>query len=407
MAKKDNLGAYNIEDLRLMAKKKLPRGIFGFIDGGAEDHIAVQNNRDAYTQLKIKNRVLIDVSKRSTETTIFGKKIAMPYGISPTGSAGLARYGGEIGLAEAAAEMNVPCTVATNALTSMEEIWEKATKNGGGNLWFQLYMWADKEMSKKFMDKVKAVGFETLIVTVDGPVHSNREYNYKNGFAMPLKYSPTMIAQLLAKPGWLLNVLAQQYIKRGTPKKENYPPELARKITDKESSDRHVKSDSQNWDDIKFIRDMWPGNMLIKGLQSVEDAVLAKERGLDGVVLSNHGGRYVDCAPAPLQVLAETRAAVGDDFTVIIDSGARRGSDLVKAIACGADMVMSGRPTLWGAAAAGMAGSYRALEIFQVEMDRVMAQLGLNTIAQIGPQIFWNPPEWVPKPEQFLRAAAE
>ena len=172
MAKKDNLGAYNIEDLRLMAKKKLPRGIFGFIDGGAEDHIAVQNNRDAYTQLKIKNRVLIDVSKRSTETTIFGKKIAMPYGISPTGSAGLARYGGEIGLAEAAAEMNVPCTVATNALTLMEEIWEKATKNGGGNLWFQLYMWADKEMSKKFMDKVKAVGFETLIVTVDGPVHS-------------------------------------------------------------------------------------------------------------------------------------------------------------------------------------------------------------------------------------------
>ena len=152
---------------------------------------------------------------------------------------------------------------------------------------------------------------------------------------------------------------------------------------------------------------MWPGNMLIKGLQSVEDAVLAKERGLDGVVLSNHGGRYVDCAPAPLQVLAETRAAVGDDFTVIIDSGARRGSDLVKAIACGADMVMSGRPTLWGAAAAGTAGSYRALEIFQVEMDRVMAQLGLNTIAQIGPQIFWNPPEWVPKPEQFLRAAAE
>ncbi len=403
MAKKNNLGAYNIEDLRQMAKKRLPRGIFGFIDGGAEDHIAVQNNRDAYRELKIKNRVLVDVSKRSMETTIFGKKIAMPYGISPTGSAGLAWYGGEVGLAEAAAKMNVPCTVATNALTSMEEIWEKA----GGNLWFQLYMWANKEMSKTFMNKVKAVGFETLIVTVDGPVHSNREYNYKNGFAMPLKYSPTMIAQLLAKPSWLVRVLAQHYLKQGTPKKENYPEELARKITDKASSDKHVKSDTQNWDDIMFIRDMWPGNMLIKGLQSAEDAVLAKERGLNGVVMSNHGGRYVDCAPAPLQVLAETRAAVGDDFTVIIDSGARRGSDLVKAIACGADMVMSGRPTLWGTGAAGPAGAYRALEIFHIEMDRVMAQRDLNSVDEIGPQIFWNPPEWVPQPKATFKAAAE
>ncbi|MEL0106717.1 MAG: alpha-hydroxy acid oxidase [Rhodospirillaceae bacterium] len=403
MAKKNNLGAYNIEDLRLMAKKKLPRGIFGFIDGGAEDHIGVQNNRDAYTQLKIKNRVLIDVSKRSTKTTVFGKEIAMPYGISPTGSAGIAWYGGEIGLAQAAKKMNVPCTVALNALTSMEDIWEQ----GGGNLWFQLYMWADKEMSKKFMDKVKAVGFETLIVTVDGPVHSNREYNKKNGFSMPLKYSPTMIAQLLAKPGWLIRVLGQHYLRQGTPKKENYPPELARKITDKETADKHVKSDTQNWDDIQFIRDMWPGNMMIKGLQSAEDAVLAKERGLDGVVMSNHGGRYVDCAPAPLQVLAETRAAVGDDFSVIIDSGARRGSDLVKAIACGADMVMSGRPTLFGTAAAGMPGAYRALEIFHTEMDRVMAQLGLNSIDEIGPEIFWNPPEWVPKPKPALKAAAE
>ena len=403
MAKKNNLGAYNIEDLRLMAKKRLPRGIFGFIDGGAEDHIAVANNREAYRQLKIKNRVLVDVSKRSTKTTIFGKEIAMPFGISPTGSAGIAWYGGEVGLAEAAAKMNVPCTVATNALTSMEEIVEKA----GGNLWFQLYMWSDKEMSMTFMNRVKAAGFETLIVTVDGPVHSNREYNYKNGFSMPFKYSATMLAQIMSKPGWLIKVLAQHYLRHGSLAKENYPPELARKVTDKASSDRYVKSDTQNWDDIKFIRDMWPGNMLIKGLQSKEDAVLAKQNGLDGVVLSNHGGRYVDCAPAPLQVLAETRSAVGDDFTVIIDSGARRGSDLVKAIACGADMVMSGRPTLYGAAAAGAVGSYRALEIFRVEMDRVMAQLGLNTVDEIGPQIFWNPPEWVPQVEQALRAAAE
>lgn len=400
---RDKMGFYNIEDLRQRAKRKLPRGIFEFVDGGAEDGIAVQNNRDAYTALKIKNRVLVDVSKRSPETEIFGKKIAMPFGVSPTGSGGIVQYGGEVAIAKAAAKMGVPCTVATNALTPMEEICEKA----GGNLWFQLYMWADREMSMTFMDRVKAAGFETLIVTVDGPVGPNREYNYRNGFSMPIHYTPRLFAQLLAKPGWCVNVLAQHYLKRGAFKKENYPPELSRKITGADLTYKHVKSDSQCWDDIRRIRDIWPGNMLIKGLQSKEDAVIAANEGLEGVILSNHGGRYVDSAPAPLQVLPEVKAAVGDRLTVIIDSGARRGSDIVKAMALGADMVMSGRPTLWGAAAAGEAGAARALEIFHEEMDRVMAQLGLNTIAEIGPQIFWNPPDWVPRVEGAMRAAAE
>jgi (S)-mandelate dehydrogenase len=399
----DHLGFYNIEDLRLKAKKKLPKGIFEFINGGAEDGIAVENNREAFTSLKIKNRVLVDVSKRSTETEIFGKKISMPYGISPTGGAGISWYEGEIGLAKAAAKMGVPCTLATNALIPMEDICEQA----GGNLWFQLYMWADKEMSIKFLDRVKATGIDTLIVTVDGPVGPNREYNLKNGFSNPLRYSPKMIAQLLARPGWCLNVLAQQYLKRGAFQKENYPDELNKKLTDKEPSYNLVKSDSQNWEDVRRIRDMWEGPLLIKGLQSAEDAVIAANEGLQGVILSNHGGRYVDSAPAPLQVLAETKAAVGDRIAVIMDSGVRRGSDITKAVAIGADMVMSGRSTLWGTAAAGESGAYRALEIFQTEMDRIMAQLGLNAVEEIGSQIFWNPPNWVPEVEEALRAAAE
>lgn len=399
----DHMGFYNIEDLRVQAKKNLPRGIFEFIDGGAEDGIAVENNRDAFRSLKIKNRVLVDVSKRSTESEIFGKKIAMPYGISPTGGAGISWYEGEIGLAKAAAKMGVPCTLATNALIPMEDICEQA----GGNLWFQLYMWADKEMSMKFLDRVKNAGIDTLIVTVDGPVGPNREYNLKNGFSNPLVYSPKMIAQLLARPGWCLRVLAQQYLKRGAFQKENYPEELNRKLTDKEPSYDIIKSDSQNWEDVRRIRDMWKGPLLIKGLQSAEDAVIAANEGLEGVVLSNHGGRYVDSAPAPLQVVAETKAAVGDRIKVIMDSGVRRGSDIVKAVACGADMVMSGRSTLWGTAAAGPAGAYRALDIFHSEMDRIMAQLGLNTVDEIGPQIFWNPPDWVPEAAPGLKAAAE
>jgi len=391
----DTLGAYNIEDLRRMARSRLPRGVFEYIDGGAEDGIALQHNREVYRSLKIKNRVLIDVAKRSTATEIFGKKIAMPYGISPTASAGLTSERGEVALAKAAAKMGVPCTAATSALTPMEEIYEAA----GGNLWFQLYMWVDVNLRMSFVERVKAVGYETLLVTVDGSVGANREHDRRNGYSMPLRYSPKLIAQVLANPGWCLRVLAPQYMKRGGFRKANYPPELASKLTDKLTDHEHTKPDSQSWDDIKRIRDIWPGNMLVKGLQSLEDAVLAVKYGMDGVVLSNHGGRYLDSAPAPLELVPEVRRAVGDRLKIIIDSGARRGSDIVKAIAVGADMVMSGRPTLYGSAVAGEAGAYRALEIFQTETDRIMAQLGLNSVDEIGPHIFWNPPDWVPKPK--------
>ena len=377
-----------------MARKRLPRGIFEYIDGAAEDGIALRHNREVYQSLKIKNRVLINVSKRSTATEIFGKKITMPYAISPTASAGLTSERGEIALAKAAAKMGVPCTAATSALTPMEEIYEAA----GGNLWFQLYMWVDVGLRMAFVERVKSVGYETLLVTVDGSVGANREHDRRNGFSMPLRYSPKLIAQVLAKPGWCLRVLAPQYIKRGAFRKANYPPELASKLTDKLTDHEHTKPDTQCWDDIKRIRDIWPGNMLVKGLQSLEDAVLAVKYGMNGVVLSNHGGRYLDCAPAPLQLVPEVRRAVGDRLKIIIDSGARRGSDIVKAIAVGADMVMSGRPTLYGSAAAGEAGAYRALEIFQTEMDRIMAQLGLNSVDEISPHIFWDPPDWVPKP---------
>jgi L-lactate dehydrogenase (cytochrome)/(S)-mandelate dehydrogenase len=286
----------------------------------------------------------------------------------------------------------------------MEEIYAQ----GGGNLWMQLYMWVDVGLRMRFVERIKAVGFETLLVTVDGSVGANREHDRRNGFSMPLVYSPKLIAQVLAKPGWCLRVLAPQYMKRGPFIKANYPPELSAKLTDKIVDHEYTKTDTQCWDDIKRIRDVWPGNLLVKGLQSLEDAVIAADYGLDGVVLSNHGGRYLDSAPAPLQLVPEVRNAVGDRLKIIIDSGARRGSDLVKAIAVGADMVMSGRPTLYGSAAAGEAGAYRALEIFHTEMDRIMAQLGLNSVDEISPHIFWNPPDWVPKakPARILEKVA-
>tara|TARA_Y100000588_G_scaffold81298_2_gene85454 strand:- start:466 stop:1674 length:1209 start_codon:yes stop_codon:yes gene_type:complete len=390
----DTLGAYNIDDLRRKAKKRLPRGIFEYVDRGAEDEIALRHNTQIYRTLKIKNRVLMDVSNRTTKTEIFGQKFTMPFGISPTASAGLVCEGGEVGLARAAARMGVPCTAATSALTPMEEIYEA----GNGNIWFQLYMWTDMDLTMRFVERVKATGFETMLITVDGPVPSNREYNYRNGFAMPLRYSPRLIAQIGANPSWCIRVLAPQYLKRGHFRKVNNPPELASKLTQIAVETAYTKPAAQNWDDIKRIRDTWPGNLLVKGLQSAEDAAIAASLGLQGVVLSNHGGRYLDSAPAPLEVLPEVRAAVGNKIKILIDSGARRGGDIVKAIALGADMVMSGRPTLYGSAVAGEAGSYRALEIFQTEMNRVMAQIGVNRIDELGPHIFWNPPNWVTDP---------
>ena len=392
----DTLGAYCIEDLRKQAKKRLPRGIFEYVDGAAEDGIAKEHNREIYRSLKIKNRVLKDVSKRSTATEIFGRKLTMPYGISPTASAGLMSDLGEIALAKAAARMGVPFTVATNSLTSMEEIYAAA----GGNLWMQIYMWVDLRLRAQFVERIKAVGFDTMLITVDGSVGANREHDRRNGFSMPLRYTPKLIAQVLANPGWCARVLAPQYLKRGAFRKANYPDEMSSKLTDKISDHELTKPSTQCWDDIKRIRDVWPGYLLVKGLQSLEDAVLAAEYGLDGVVISNHGGRYLDSAPAPLQLVPEFRRAVGDRLKLIIDSGARRGSDIVKALAVGADMVMSGRPTLYGCAVAGEAGVYRALEIFQTEMDRIMAQLGLNGVGEIGPHIFWSPPDWVPKPSR-------
>jgi isopentenyl diphosphate isomerase/L-lactate dehydrogenase-like FMN-dependent dehydrogenase len=370
-----------------MSRSRLPRFVFEWLDRGAEDEVALRNNRQAFENIKIQARVLRNVSTRTLETKLFGKTFKMPYGVSPTGTAGLLAFGGEIGVAKAAARAGVPCAVGTNAQTAMEDIIEQA----GGDLWFQLYIWSDKEMSRQLVERVKSAGYEILIVTVDGPVGPNREYNKKNGFSMPVKYTPRLIAQLLAKPGWLMSCLLQSYIRKGTPKFENYPPELMDKVTAKTFKKSILKSDALDWDDVRRLRDMWPGKLLVKGIVHPEDAMAAAECGADGVIISNHGGRYLDASVAPIQVLPEIAKRVGGKIAVIMDSGVRRGSDVIKAVALGADLVMAGRPTLYGVGAGGEAGADRALEIFHDEIDRVMAQLGLHSVEEVTPDCLWQP----------------
>jgi isopentenyl diphosphate isomerase/L-lactate dehydrogenase-like FMN-dependent dehydrogenase len=373
------LGAYNIADLREMARRRLPKGMFEFVDRGTEDELALANNRAAFERIKLKPRTLVDVSGRNQEITLFGKKSPLPIVVGPTGTAGLLWYQGEIGLARAAAAAGIPFTVAINSMTAMETIAEQA----GGRLWFQLYMWSDRALSHQIVARAKAAGFEALIVTVDGAVGANREYGHRNGFEMPFRFNRRNVAGVLARPGWLFSVLLRYALTSGIPRFENYPPEIMDKLTARTLKRAFLKNDSLDWNDIRTLRKLWPGVLMVKGILHPQDAILAADCGADGVIVSNHGGRMLDSSPAPIEVLPEILDAAGKRLTVMVDSGVRRGADVVKALALGAQAVLIGRATLYGTAAAGEAGAARAIAILREETDRVMALIGACNVAAL------------------------
>jgi isopentenyl diphosphate isomerase/L-lactate dehydrogenase-like FMN-dependent dehydrogenase len=291
-------------------------------------------------------------------------------------------YEGEIALARAAKEAGIPFTLATGSMTAMEKVADEA----GGRLWFQLYMWPDKSMSHKLVERARAAGYEALVVTVDGAASPNREYNLRNGFTIPFTFTRKNIADVLTHPRWLLGVLARYMVTTGMPRYENYPSEIKYKVTAAPMGRSQMKNDSLNWEDLKVLRRMWPGTLMVKGLAHPQDAVTAADCGADGVIVSNHGGRNLDGSMAPLEALPDVVDAVGHRIEVIVDSGFRRGSDVVKALALGADAVLIGRATLYGVAAHGYPGAVRAIEIFREEIHRVMALLGVRTLDELGPE---------------------
>jgi len=373
------LGAYNIHDLRDMARRKLPKGVFEFVDRGTEDDNAVANNRAALERIRFRPRTMVDVSKRDQSITLFGKKQSMPYCVGPTGTAGLLWYGGEVGIARAAAKAGIPFTVGTNSMTSMEEIAEQA----GGTLWFQLYMWQDRSLSHQIVERAKGVGFEALMVTVDGAVPSNREYNYRNGFEVPIHFNARNVTDVLTRPRWLAGVFLRQVLTHGMPRFENYPPEVMNGLMARTLKKTILKNESMNWDDLRTLRKLWPRTLMVKGVLSPQDAVKAADCGADAVIVSNHGGRNLDYSIAPIDALPDVVDAAGKRLTVIMDSGLRRGSDVVKALALGAKATFIGRAPLYGVAAHGEAGAARAIEIFREEISRVMALLGVNSVAEL------------------------
>jgi len=380
--KDTTLGFYSTHDLREAARRRLPHGLFEFMDRGNDDDVAMHHNRAALESVKLVPRVLVDVSKRSQEITLLGKKQKMPIIVAPTGSAGLAWYEGEIALARAAAAYGIPFTLASGSMTKLERVAAEA----GGTLWMQFYMWPDRSLAHHLIVRARDAGFEALVFTVDTPVAPGREYNLRNGFTIPFRFTRRNVTDVLMHPRWLIGTLGRYLVTTGMPRYENFPPSTQTRITALPMGRSTALNNTLTWDDVRQLRKLWPGKLIVKGIQHPRDAVLAADCGADAVVLSNHGGRVLDASGATIHALPRMVEAVKKRITVIVDSGFRRGSDVVKALALGADAVMVGRAPLHGTASAGEAGALRALQIYRDEIDRVLALIGCTSVAELGPE---------------------
>jgi isopentenyl diphosphate isomerase/L-lactate dehydrogenase-like FMN-dependent dehydrogenase len=376
--------AVNIEDLRLLARKRLPRAIFDFFDGGAEDEVTLRGNRAAFERVRLLPKVLVDVAEIDTKVVLFEKQMNLPLAIGPTGGIGAGRPGADLMLARAAKAYGIPFTLATPATASIEKAAEV-----GGRLWFQLYVVRDREFREKLVSRAWSSGYEALLVTVDLPVSGKRERDPKNGFVTPYRPNWRNSHDVLGKPGWLLDIL-----RHGLPQMENFEGYKfsSTKVTDIATAVGREMDAGFDWEELKRLRDRWPGKLLLKGVERADDAHRAAAAGCDGVVVSNHGGRQLDGAAPTLEALPEIARAVGSRMTVLLDGGIRRGVDIVKARALGAQAVLTGRATLFGVMAGGEPGARQALEILSSELERSMRLCGARSVAEIGPELVLRNP---------------
>ena len=366
-----------IADMRKAAQRRLPRAIFDFVDGAAEDELGKAHNTQALDAVRVTPNYLIDIGVRSQKTALFGQTWDRPVGIAPTGMSNLLWPDADLCLARAAMAANVPYILSTAATTSIEDIG-KATD---GRFWFQLYAQSDRETNLDLIRRAREAGAQALVLTVDAPYPGKRERDMRNGFVLPLRMTPKMLLDGALHTRWALRFLANPAPRLATI--AAYAPDNATAGTLAAFMAARI-SQTLTWDDLAWIRDVWDKPFILKGLQSPADAVRAKALGVDGVIVSNHGGRQLDSAPAPIGVLPAIRAAVGPEMTLILDSGIRRGSHIGRALALGADFTLVGRATLYGVGAAGQAGVERSLDILRDELDRFQAQTGCPEIGDIG-----------------------
>ena len=368
--------ALNVEDLRRLARRRLPRTIFEFVDGGAQDETTLRANREDFERIAFRPRVLTDVSRRRLETTLLGSPSRMPLVVAPTGLAGLLRRRGELAGARAAGAAGVPFCLSTMATCSIEE----TTRACDGPAWFQLYVMRDRGLTRALVERAREAGCHALVLTVDTKVHGPRERDMRNGFTVPPRFGPRTLADFLSHPRWLLDVAFGPPIAF-----RNFDGLLDRgggamTIPQFVSSQYDL---ALGWKDLAWFKEIWGGPVAVKGILTAEDARLAVEHGADGVIVSNHGGRQMDCAVSAIRALPEVVDAVGGSAEVILDGGVRRGADIVKALCLGARACMVGRAWLYGLAAGGEAGVARALQVLREEMDTAMALLGQADVAAL------------------------
>ena len=367
----------SLQDFERAARRRLPKSVFGFVAGGAEDAQSLRANRAAFDEFAFRPRVLVDVSRRDQSITLFGARYASPFGIPPMGASALCRFEADLALARAAAAEGLPFILSGPSTVPLERVIREAP-----GAWYQAYLPAGRERVGRLLDRVRAAGYEVLVLTLDVPVGANRENNLRNGFSMPVRPNLRLALDGLVHPRWLVGTLAATLLRSGIPRFENFAAERGGWIISTPPGGQHAGRDALSWPDLAWIRSQWKGRLVLKGILRADDARRACGEGADGIIVSNHGGRQLDGAVAPLRVLAAIAEAAGN-AVVMMDGGIRRGTDVLKARALGATCVFAGRPMLFGAAVAGEAGVRHAIAILREEIDRDLALLGCADIASV------------------------
>ena len=365
------------DDLRARARRRLPRILFDWVEGGAEDEIALERARRAYEAHRLVPRYGLDMSGRTLGTSLLGRDYDRPFGISPTGYTGLLRPGGEFQMLRAADRANIPYVLSGVSVASLERIAAASP----GRAWYQLYPARDLKVSRDIARRARDAGYPTLVLTADMPVEAKRERDIRNGFTLPLRYTPRLVWDGLSHPAWTLSYLRHGGLPPLGSWAEYAPPgATAAQVATFQFAQKYP---TQTWADVDAYRALWPGKLVIKGLLHPQDAQRALDCGADGIIVSSHGGRQLDRALTPLEALPAIRRQVGRRLAIMLDGGVRRGSDIAIALALGADFVFAGRAILYGVIADGEAGANMAIDILTDELSRVMAQLGTNSIAQL------------------------